>query len=472
MEIPIGKVITVPSIPLPSSLRKELGLLASFSMGFADVGADIFLALGLIAAYSGGAMPLAILIAAGVYALTGLSYAELASSIPVAGGASVYGERAFGKFAGFIGGWGLMLDYTIDIALFAVASAGYLSFFFPGIRAFFPFASGGLIVVLVLVNLFGIKESSWINSWLTVGTVLLILGLIIIGMTVFNIQTFLSDLKPIQGDRGVHDFLYSITLAMVAFIGIESISQGAEETRNPERILPRAHLLAVGSVIVFALAISIMALGIIPPQALADRADNPLVAVALALPFAGILVPLVAATGFAICFVSANTGIIGASRVTYSMSNHGLLTRKFRWVHPVFRTPWVTILVFSTVAIILAAVGDLFFLGELYAFGALTAYLIANLSLIKLRFSEPALVRPFRSPFSFNWKGVKVPLLAIGGVIGCAAMLLLVATLHGEGRNFAMLWFIVGIGHFFFYRNYREKKDASDAAASQTASAR
>ena len=115
MEIPapmdiIGKIPT---------LKKELGFLGSFSMGFADVGADIFLALGLIAAYSGGAMPFAILIAAGVYVLTGLCYAELASAIPVAGGASVYGERAFGKLAGFIGGWGLMLDYTIDIALFA-----------------------------------------------------------------------------------------------------------------------------------------------------------------------------------------------------------------------------------------------------------------------------------------------------------------------------------------------------------------
>lgn len=79
---------------LKVTLKQEMGLLASFSMGFADVGADIFLALGLIAAYAGGSMPFAILIAAGVYVLTGLTYAELASSIPVAGGASVYGERA------------------------------------------------------------------------------------------------------------------------------------------------------------------------------------------------------------------------------------------------------------------------------------------------------------------------------------------------------------------------------------------
>ena len=118
---------------LQGTLRQEMGLLSSFSMGFADVGADIFLALGLIAAYAGGSMPFAILIAAGVYALTGIAYAELSAAIPVSGGSSVYGERAFGKFIGFIGGWGLMLDYTIDIALFAVAATGYLSIFIPSI---------------------------------------------------------------------------------------------------------------------------------------------------------------------------------------------------------------------------------------------------------------------------------------------------------------------------------------------------
>ena len=126
----------------------------------------------------------------------------------------------------------------------------------------------------------------------------------------------------------------------------------------------------------------------------------------------------------------------------------------------------MTILPVSTVAIILASYGDLFFLGELYAFGALTAYLIASLSLIKLRFTEPNVHRPYQVPFNIKWNGVKVPLLAIAAVIGCAAMLFLVIWLHEAGRNFAILWFLVGGVHFFFYRNYREKKDAQDAVKS------
>ena len=463
----------IPQLKPPSKLRQEMGLLGSFSMGFADVGADIFLALGLIAAYAGGAMPLAILCAAAVYVLTGLAYAEQASSIPVAGGSAVYGERAYGKWAGFIGGWGLMLDYTIDIALFAVATVGYLSFFFPVIRLHFALSTAIVIFTLMLVNLFGIKESSLVNSVLTLGTIALVVILMVVGVgTTFSMQMFLSGLKPIQESPGIHDFLYSVTLAMVAFIGIESISQGAEETKNPEKTLPRAHISAVTSVVIFALAISVMALGIVPPKALADRADNPLVAVALALPFAGILVPIVAFTGFAICFVSANTGIIGVSRVTYSMSNHGLLTRRFQWVHPTFHTPWLTIILFSVVATILAAAGDMFFLGELYAFGALTAYLISNLSLIKLRFSEPGLARPFRMPLNISWEGRKIPVLAIIGTIGCVLMLFLVAWLHEAGRNFAIAWFVFGIVYYFFYRIYRRQKDIEDALREHGAAAK
>jgi len=278
--------------------------------------------------------------------------------------------------------------------------------------------------------------------------------LIAIGLSMsFNVNTFLSEMKPIDVSPGMHDFLYSITLAMVAFIGIESISQGAEETKNPERTLPRAHILAVVMVISFAVLVSVAALGIISPEALAKNVDDPLVALAQALPFASILVPLVAFAGFGICLVSANTGIIGVSRVTYSMSSNGLLTERFKWVHPVFRTPWITIIIFSAIAIILASFGDIFFLGELYAFGALTAYLIANLSLIKLRFEEPLLPRPFKMPLNLRIDGKEIPLPAILGIIGCALMLILVACLHEQGRNFALLWFIGGIAYFAMCRN-------------------
>ncbi|VVC04598.1 Amino acid permease [Candidatus Bilamarchaeum dharawalense] len=442
-------------------LKKELGLLGSFSMGFADVGADIFLALGLIAAYAHGVMPLAILAAAIVYVCSGLSYAELAAAMPVSGGSSAFGRRAFGNKASFLAGWGLMLDYTIDIALFAVASTGYLSFFIPGVREVFGFVSVFLIFILMLINLLGIKESSSVNSVLTAVAIVIILGLLVLGFgTTFQMEKFTSGLTPINTDPGIENFLYSITLAIVAFVGVESISQGAEETKNPGKILPQATFLSIFFVVLFALLLSIMVLGIVTPKTLADNMDNPLVPVTQALPFSQIITPIIAFAGFIICFVSANTGIIGASRVVYSMSSSGLVSRRISWIHPKYCTPWWTVIIFSTIAMVLAFFGDMIFLGELYAFGALTAYTVTNLSLIQLRFAEPNMERPFKIPFNLKINGRDIPLITIIGSIGCIAIFILVALLHEEGRNFAFVWFVAGFVYYYFYKKYRAKIDA------------
>jgi basic amino acid/polyamine antiporter, APA family len=451
-------------------LKRELGLLGSFSMGFADVGADIFLALGLIAAYAHGLMPFAILAAAVVYVCSGLAYAELAAAIPISGGSSSFGKRAFGPWAGFIAGWGLMLDYTINIALFAVASTGYLSFFVPQIQAVFAFVSAGLILILLLVNLLGIRESSGINSALTLIVVGVLIAVIAAGFgSSFSPGKFLSGLTPVQSDPGLDNFLYSITLAMVAFVGIESISQGAEETKNPEKIIPRATFLAIIFVLFFALALSVMALGMVSPAVLKANINNPMLPIAQALPFSGIFVPVVALVGFLICFVSANTGIIGVSRVAYSMSNSDLFARRLKWLHPTFRTPWITIMIFSVISMVLAFFGDMVFLGELYAFGALTAYTVTNLSVLKLRLKEPELKRPFRIPLNFKLGNGEISIISVIGILTCLAMFVLVALLHTEGRLFAVLWFGLGAAFFYLYNRYRynenEKNDSGQATA-------
>lgn len=456
------------SILSKESLKKELGLLGSFSMGFADVGADIFLALGLIAAYAHGLMPFAILIASIVYICSGLAYAELASAIPVCGGASSFGKRAFGRFSAFIAGWGLILDYTLDIALFAVASAGYLSFFLPQTLGVLPLVAATIIFVLMLVNLLGIRESSIINSALTVAVIAIVVGLIALGFTTtYDAKNFMAGIHPVAEDPGWDNFLYSITLAMVAFVGIESISQGAEETKNPGKTIPRATMLAVFFVVSFAIVLSVMALGIVSPAVLEQNMNNPLLPLAQALPFANVIVPIIAFAGFTICFVSANTGIIGVSRVAYSMSVNELISRRIRWIHPVFRTPWVTTISFSLIAMALAYSADMVFLGELYAFGALTAYSITNMSLIKLRITEPNLERPFKVPGNINIRGRDIPIVSVIGVISCLAVFGLVALLHVEGRNFAIVWFAVGILYFVFYKNYRKGIDGKKPAANQ-----
>ena len=171
-------------------LKREVGKFGSFSMGYADIGADIYISLGLIALYAYTAAPLALMIAAIAYITTGLSYAELASKYPVAGGAQYYAYKAFGKLNGFIAGWGLMLDYTVDIALFSLASVGYLGFLvktFMGteilmVNPFYGLCAVFLIIMLIGLNIIGIKYSSKFNEvfvlidLLTV-SIVLVLGL-------------------------------------------------------------------------------------------------------------------------------------------------------------------------------------------------------------------------------------------------------------------------------------------------------
>ncbi len=157
-------------------LKRDVGWYGSFSMGYADVGADVFIALGLVTLYAGGRAPVAFLVAAVTYVATGLAYAELATTYPYAGGAHIYSMKAFNDLAGFVAGWAVMLDYTVDIALFSIASAGYLTYFLPPVFAtgqvtvanlqvaWLGLVATLLVIFLLLLNIIGIRSSSLLNE--------------------------------------------------------------------------------------------------------------------------------------------------------------------------------------------------------------------------------------------------------------------------------------------------------------------
>jgi len=158
-------------------LRREVTVWGSFCWGYADVGADVYVALGLVMAAAQGATPLAFAIAGIVYIFVGLAYTEMASAYPIAGGGQYFTLRGLGDFWGLVAGAALMLDYTVDVALFAIASAGYINFFFPAAREFAvnigPFHNVNLvwlaeslvlIAFLAVLNIKGIRESSLFNE--------------------------------------------------------------------------------------------------------------------------------------------------------------------------------------------------------------------------------------------------------------------------------------------------------------------
>ncbi|MGZ4864815.1 MAG: APC family permease [Halobacteriota archaeon] len=484
------------------TLKRDLGAFGSFSIGYADVGADIYIALGLVLFFGLGAAPIALACAAVGYAFTALSYAELAPAIPVAGGSSSFTREAFGDFFSFLAGWGLLLDYTIDIAIFAWFTMGYLGGFAKNLtNAGYPIldwlsvvnfsnAQGNytyqvigtaiFILFLIVLNLVGIKESVSFNAVLSVLDIFS--EIVILGLGFFiawSAPIAISNLSQLGTGVSWSNFGWAITVAMVSYIGLESLSQAAEETKNPSKTIPRTTFALIISVIVVALTVSTLSVGLktLTPLEIATKYQTDPVAgvahgVVSELGAGSVLYPLlplwVGLLGFTIVAISSNTGVIGASRVTYSMGRHSIMPVWFGKVHPKFRVPYRTIIVFT-----LASLGFILFiyvvnafnlsdedptiiLADLYNYGALIAFMLTNLSLIKLRNKRPELFRPFRSPLTVHIKRktgtVELPLLATLGFSINLIVWLLVLSLHQVGRVVGTIWFIIGVLGYYVYR--------------------
>jgi APA family basic amino acid/polyamine antiporter len=466
--------VRAPSTALPGTpveLRRDVSVWGSFTWGYADVGADVYVALGLVMGAAHGATPLAFAAAGFVYILIGFAYTELASAYPVAGGGQYYCLRGLGDIWGFIAGAALLLDYTIDIALFATASAGYFNFFFPAIQDFGvdigPFQGVNLIwaaesllliVFLMILNIRGIRESSLFNSLIGALDMVLEATIIVLGF-LFAWKPEMVVLQFRNEFPSAEEFFYATSVAIISYVGLESISQAAQETRRPATIIPRTSVALIFVVLLFAMSFPVLSLGILPWQALAERESDPVAVLASAIPYVGFLAGHAAAIlGATIVLISANTGVMGASRLTYSMSEFNLLSPWFSAVHPKFRTPVRAVVFFSGVAAVEAIFSFLSgpkamdTMVNMYAFGATLAYLMSFIALIALRIKDPYTPRPYRTPFNIKIKGVYIPLLGILGAIATLGMLGVVIWTHEIGRIAGPGWILLWLGVYLWFR--------------------
>ncbi|NHJ14263.1 MAG: amino acid permease [Candidatus Thorarchaeota archaeon] len=469
------------------ALKRDIGWFGSFAMGYADVGADIYVALGLVAAYAAGWAPVAFIIASVTYIATGLAYAELATAYPYAGGAQVYAMKAFNDFAGFLAGWLVMLDYTVCTALFAIATTGYLTFFFPVLTitsvtfSLFGFqlavnaiglVSFAIVLILICVNIVGIKEASNLNMGMVALNIVVLSLIMILGLALsFNLDLFSAQIT-IRGapdqfehiayvwstDYSDQNFFYAVTLAMSSFIGIESIAQAAEETKRPDKTIPRATKMSIVSVLLFAVGLSAISLGMISWATLGASLEDPISALVQSITGIGVtILPIVAFTGFAICLVSSNTGIIGVSRVVFSMSNFGLLPEWFSKVNPKTRTPVRTIVVFGSIGAIMALIGHLDWVADLYNFGALLSYFMVNVSLIVLRQTDRDAYRSWKVPAALELKRGQtrydIPIPSVLGTVACGSIWLMVVIFHPVGRLLGFAWTAIGVLVYTLHRH-------------------
>jgi basic amino acid/polyamine antiporter, APA family len=468
-------VVTRRRVRLP----RMLGASALFSACYGNVGSSIYYALGVTAAFALGLTPLAMILAGGIFVTTALNYAEGTAAIPYAGGSSSFARRAFNETAGFLVGWAQLLNYTATVSISAYFAIGYLGVF----GGYVPFlrvlthpewhagAAVALTGVLIMVNVIGIQESSLLNlvlALLDLGTqvVLVALGawlLLDLPVVIHNVHWGVA---PTWGN-----FLASISIAMVTYTGIETISNMSEEARNPGRAVPRATLAVIVAVLFVSSFLPTIGMSVLPVHpdghggfttALATQwKDDPVAGIVTffrpeVLAFwAGVWVAILA---FTILVIATNAGLIGISRLSYSLSCNDLFPGAFSKLHPRFRTPFVSIIVFGVVAALLIVPAQIDLMASVYSLAATFAFATAHLAVMRLRFVEPYLRRPFRMPFNVPFGRSSVPLLSVIGALGIGAVFTQLFFQDIQGSTFIFAgWLGTGVLIFVVYRRLRHR---------------
>ena len=465
-------------------LERVLGTNALFATAYGNVGSSIYYALGLVAVYALGLTPIVFIIAGLIFACTAATYAEGTVRFPEAGGSSSFARHAFNETVSFEAAWAQMLNYIATIAVSAFFVPHYLSVFWAPLRENPWDIVVGIAVIagLVVLNIVGVQESARVNVVLAVADFATQLLLVLLGfILVFSPHVLTSNIR-----LGVaptwSDFFLSIPIAMLAYTGIETVSNLSEEARDPLRTVPRAVMYVAIAVFAIYFTLPWVALSAMPVVHTADHGYTTLLALPPSETLNGhggqhgyqndpvlglvnnlgitsatithalrIYLGILAST---ILFIGANAGVIGASRITYAMSGYRQLPLIFRKIHPRFKTPWLALVFFAgTIPILLTLTGKTAFLGAVYSFGATFSFTVAHASIIRLRIKnrdhdEGA----YKSRFNLRFRGVTWPMFAILGGIGTGLSFLVIVIQTPSIRYTGIAWLVIGFVFYVFYR--------------------
>jgi len=456
-------------IPRDESLSRVHGVGALFSAAYGNVGSSIYYALGVTAAFALGLTPVAFVISGLIFAATAATYAEATVMFPEAGGSSSFARHAFNEFISYVAAWGQMLNYTITVAISSFFVPHYLAVFWPALGHSPGDVIGGaaLVVGLAALNIRGTEESSKLNLILAVADLATQVVLVGIGIVLVLSPHVLVDNIHLGVAPTWSDFALGIAVGMIAYTGIETISNMSEEAKDASRTVPRAAGLVVAAVLGLYLLIPIVALSAMPvvhdavgsgyhTELGTKFADDPILGIVENLGLANgpteVLRYYVGVLAAVILLIATNAGLIGVSRLTYSMGQHRQLPEGLRQVHPKYRTPYIAIVIFAGVAILTMIPGKTNFLATMYSFGAMLSFTIAHIALIKLRKSQADVERPWKSPMNVRAFGFDVPLTAVLGGLGTFAAWIVVMALNPSTLFVGTGWMILGITVYILYR--------------------
>jgi APA family basic amino acid/polyamine antiporter len=458
------------------ALERVLGAPALFSVAYGEIASSIYVALGIVALKALGLTP-AVLLAVGVlFLVISLSYAEGTAAIPETGGAATFVRKAYNDLAGFMTGWVLFLDYLIVMALSAIFLPHYLAgaFQISSLRRG-PWdevvAVGAIAFVAAarLVRRPGFYTVGILVAALDVLTQLLLLGF---GLVLLAKPDALTHHFDLGSSPSWHALLFSLPLAMLAYTGLETVANMAEEARSPGVDIPKSVFSAVALVVLVYVAIAYVGLSAFPVEHGTTQLGHqwlkaPLIGISEALHGhigSGVVAAIrgfVGVSGALILLASIATAVSGFGRLAYSLGEHGMLPRAFgrlgRRTHiaPESILAAAAISIGLLVTVDAAAGNPVIFLASLFSFGVLLAFAAAQIAVLRLRVRAPDLARPYRVPLDVEIRGHKLPLPTIVGLAATVAVFVIAMVTHPGARYAGPSWLAAGLVVFYLVRRAR-----------------
>ncbi len=455
------------------TLKRTLGSMHLTALGIgAIIGAGLFSITGGAAAHNAGpAVTISFIIAAVGCAFAGLCYAEFASMIPVAGSAYTYSYATMGRLLAWIIGWDLVLEYAVGAATVSISWSRYLVKFLdhynihlPAQLTMSPFDSATLadgsmingamnlpavfiVVVVSMLLIRGTQESSFVNAIIVALKVTVVLVFIGLGWSYINqanYQPYIPANTGKFGEYGWSGIFRAAGIIFFAYIGFDAVSTAAQEAKNPKRDMPIGILLSLGICTILYILFAHVMTGLANYTEFKGQDGIAPVAVAIAhTPYVWLQQAIILAilAGYSSVILVM---LLGQSRVFFSMAKDGFLPAVFCRVHPKFKTPWKSNILFCLFVSLFAAFVPARVVGEMTSIGTLLAFVLVSVGVIVMRRTQPDAPRAFRTP--------AVPLVPILGVVSCLAMML---SLPGDTWLRLIIWMAIG---FIIYFTYGYKK--------------
>ncbi|AEH60268.1 amino acid permease-associated region [Methanosalsum zhilinae DSM 4017] len=392
-------------------LKRELGILEITLIGVGSIlGAGIYVLIGAAAGLAGNAVWVSFLIASMVAGLTGFSYMELSSMYPLAGAEYEYAKTAFGERTGLTVGLLIVVVEIVACSTVALGFAGYLTSIMD-ISGSISIAIAVMhIIFFALILLMGIKYSARIAIFLTVIQISGLFLVIFLGLPLIGSVNYF-------GIPSIDGIFEASALVFFAFLGFEEVVKLAQETREPVYNTPRALILSIVITVILYISVAVSAVSVVDWKTLSES-SAPLAEVAAASlgNDAFIVLSVIA------LFATSNTVLLmllGGSRILYGMADSRSLPAKLAYIHPVRRTPAISIFIIAVISIVFVFIVDIEAAAKISNFMMFIVFIVINACLIKLRYTHPDSIRKFKVPLCIG----KFPIIPFAGIIMCLFLL-------------------------------------------------